>query len=228
MKKAGIVGGLGAESTLEYYRQIVYRYHEEAGCFPQIVIDSVDLDRSTALLTRRAFDEYVGFLLRAVRNVAKAGADFGVIASNTPHIVFEPLKDQSPIPLISIVEETLKAVRLSGQRKVGLLGTKFTMDADFYKNLFKKDQIEIIVPDEVDRQFIQKKIFEELEYGIVRAETKERFLAIINKMEENDHVQAVILGCTELPLIIKKDDTELPLFDTAKIHIDSILKKMES
>lgn len=228
MRKFGLIGGMGPESTLEYYRSITYKCQKLSnnGSFPNIAIESVNLYEMLELCKRKDYFKLKDFILLAVENVSRAGAEFGAIASNTPHIIFEELEKSSPIPLISIVNETYKKVKDSNIDKVGLIGTKFTMGEDFYKKIFRENGIRISVPDESEQEYIDNKIFTELEYGIVRDETKKSFLHIIEDMRERHGINGVILGCTELPLIIKDENLDLMVFNTTEIHIDSIVRNI--
>jgi aspartate racemase len=228
LKKVGIIGGMGPESTLEYYRSIVYRYQKcnKIGAFPSVVIDSVNIYEMLELCKRKDYSGLKEFILRAIENISKAGADFGVIASNTPHIVFEEVEKSSPIPLISIVEETFKKVKEMNYDKVGLIGTKFTMSEDFYKKVFRLNNIVVSVPEDCEQDYINDKIFQELEYGIVKEETKKDFLNILYGMRKRHNIKGVILGCTELPLLVKDEDIDMKLFNTTDIHINCIVDYM--
>ena len=225
MKKLGIVGGMGPESTIEYYNKILYGYQKKhsKNYFPNIIIESVNVFEVLQLCKIEDFDALTELLLNAIKNVSSGGADFAVLAANTPHIVFERLKKKSPIKLISIVEATYKKVEEDKVKTVGLLGTSFTMDSHFFKKPFIDNGIKIVVPQEKIRDFINDKITNELEYGIIKEETKQEFIQIIEEFKEREKLEGIILGCTELPLLLK--DVKLPLnvYDTMEIHINSIL-----
>lgn len=228
MKKLGIIGGMGPESTLEYYKMIVHkcRKQNKTGDSPDIVIESVNIAEMLRILNTRDFSRLKEFILSAVENIYRAGAEFGAIASNTPHLIFEELEKSSPIPLLSIVNETFKKVKEKNCDKVGLLGTKFTMEEDFYKKIFRLNDIAISVPDKSEHEYINDKIFNELEYGIIKDETKKNFLSIIESMKKKHGIESLILGCTELPFIIKDEDVDIALFNTTDIHINSIVEYM--
>src|SRR5690606_19886582 len=149
--------------------------------------------------------------------------DFAVLAANTPHIVFGQVQEKVDIPLISIVEETAEKVRQLNIKKVGLLGTKFTMENDFFLHPFEKSLIEVQMPNEEEQQYLHEKIVKELEKGIVKPDTKERFLDIISKMEKRNGIEGIILGCTELPMIIKPQDTKMQQLNTTDVHVDAIV-----
>lgn len=228
MRKLGIIGGMGLESTIEYYKKIMYQYqkHNKQDGFANIVIDSVNIFDMLKFCKEKDYIGLKDFLLKSVNNVYSAGAVFCAIASNTPHIVFEELEKVSPIPLLSIVDETFKEVKKQDCTIVGLIGTKFTMQEDFYKNIFAQNDIQIITPKEIDQKYINQKIFEELEFGIVKNETKDNFIKIINELKIQYNLNGIILGCTELPMIVKKEDIDVKVFNTTDIHINSIVKYM--
>jgi aspartate racemase len=152
------------------------------------------------------------------------GADFGFISANTPHIVFDRVKGKSPIPLVSIVEETCKAVSARGIKRIGFLGTKFSMQSGFYQKEFSGGGIRVFVPDIGEQNYIHGKLETEIELGIFLDETREGLLKIVERMIRDDGIEGVILGCTELPLILTKDEFGIPFFNTSEIHVNSILK----
>jgi len=229
LKKVGIIGGMGPESTLEYYKSIVYQYQKlnKKGDFPNVVIDSLNIYEMLELCNRKDYSALTKFILRAIENVAKAGADFAVIAANTPHVIFEEAEKLSPIPLISIVDATFERVKELKLDKVGLIGTKFTMREDFFKKKFRLNNIMVSLPLEDEQDYIDDKILKELEYGIVQAETKKNFLNILYDLRKRYDIQGVILGCTELPMLIKDEDIDIKLFNTTNIHIDNVVEYMQ-
>ena len=225
MTKLGIVGGLGPASTVYYYEQILKLYaKQKGGDYPEILIASLNLKKSTAILEKGDLAGLADYLLTSVESLAKAGAELVVIASNTPHIVFGEVASRSSVKLLSIVEETCKKAKSLKLKKLGLLGTKFTMQADFYQNIFSKEKIEIVIPGEQERSYIHDKIMSELESGKIQEETRKGLLNIIKRMGTEDSIQGVILGCTELPLILTTDEFGIYFLNTAKIHIESTLR----
>jgi len=226
VKKIGMIGGFGPESTLDYYRLIIdqYRQQQGEGSLPEIIIYSMDMYTMLTLVEQKRWDDVTGFLLKGVNTLHKAGADFGIISANTPHIVYDRLKSSSPIPLISIVEETSKKAKEIGLDKVGLLGTSFTMQSDFFQKVFANNNISIIVPREQEQEFIQLKLMTEIELGQFNQETRDALLAIVKRMVDEDSIQGVILGCTELPLILTKDEFGIPFLNTTRIHVDSAIR----
>ena len=160
MKKLGLVGGMGPESTIPYYHDIVYGVQEALGksIFPELSIESVNVFEVLRLCGEKQYDKLTEYLLGAINNLAKSGADFAALSANTPHIVFDKLKEQSPIPLISIVEATCEEAKLRGVKKIGLLGTIFTMTGEFFKAPFVKNGIQIIVPTESEIELVNNNI----------------------------------------------------------------------
>lgn len=241
MRKLGLIGGMGPESTVPYYREIVYGvqraemrdaiHNQEAPAsdsFPELVIESVNLFRVVDLCKDGKFDELVDYLMAAIYNVVKAGAEFVAIASNTPHIVYERLRAQSPVEIISIVEATVHEALKKHFKKVGLLGTIFTMKNDFYKTPFENRGIKVFTPDHVEMEYINDRIYNEIELGSISEETKTGFIEIIERLKRTHDIDAVILGCTELPLFINDEVSPVPCLDTMKIHINSIIHKILS
>ena len=162
--------------------------------------------------------------MSAINNLINSGADFIALSANTPHIVFDRLKEQSTVPLVSIIEATKdEAVRLN-KRKLGLFGTIFTMTGDFFKTPFQNSDIEIVVPTVEEMEFINHKISSELELGIVKEETLGGFQKIIERMKKECGIEAIVLGCTELPLLLNDEVSAVPCLDTMKIHINTLVE----
>lgn len=229
MKTIGIVGGIGPESTIEYYRLIIaaYRARERDGSYPPIIINSIDMKRLVDLITANELAEVSEFLAAEVRKLERAGADFGLLAANTPHIIFDELRRLSPIPLISIVEATREAAKAMGLRRIGLFGTRFTMRAGFYRDAFSEAGMTLVVPDEGEQDYIHEKYMSELVPGVFLPETRERLLSIADRMRERDGIEGLILGGTELPLILR-DETHggIPLLDTTRIHVNAAVAQL--
>ncbi len=228
MKKLGLVGGMGPESTIPYYHDIVYGVQEALGksIFPELSIESVNVFEVLRLCGEKKYDELTEYLIRAINNLAKSGADFAVLSANTPHIVFDKLKEQSPIPLISIVEAACEEARRRELKKIGLLGTIFTMTGEFFKIPFVKNEIQVTIPSESEMELINDKISTELELGIVKEETLLSFQKVISRMKDEDGIEAIVLGCTELPLLLNDEVSPVPCLDTMQIHINSIIKNI--
>lgn len=231
MKKLGIIGGTGPESTVDYYQSIIAEYQKEIGDsndLPELLIYSINMYKIFKLLDAGEYQDLADYLGSAVRSLERAGADFAVIAANTPHIVFNEILQQVNIPMISIVEETYRDAHAKGFRKIGLLGTKSTMSEEFYKKPFWEADKEIIIPEESVQNWIHEKIVSELEHGIVKKETKEEFINIIEQMVEEHNIEAVILGCTEFPMLLKSEDLSIALLNTVEIHVKKIVKTLVS
>jgi aspartate racemase len=227
MKTLGLIGGVGPESTVEYYRFIVESYREKCdGNYPPIIINSVNLQMYIRLLNAGELSQFADELVKEVERLAIAGADFGAFASNTPHIVFADVQKRSRIPLVSIVEATRDRVLEMGLRKVGLLGTRFTMQADFYPQSFSSAGLELITPSEAEQSYIHDKYMNELLNNMFLPESRDRMIEIARSMEERNGIEALILGGTELPLLLRDADAGMPLLDTTRIHVDRLVSMM--
>ncbi|SRR6266404_955027 len=228
-RTAGIIGGVGPESTIEYYRLIIesYRQRRTDGSYPSIIINSVDVSRLLAWMGSGELGTVTDYLANGIEKVARAGADFGAVAANTPHIVFDALQKRSPIPLLSIVEATRDEARARGIKKVGLFGTRFTMQAQFYPEVFGRADIQIIVPNDEEQSYIHEKYLGELLNNIFASETRDGLLAIVDRLKEREAIEGLILGGTELPLILRdKEHNGVPFLDTTRIHVQSIVNKL--
>ena len=222
MKTVGIIGGIGPESTVEYYRLIMASYREQKpdGSYPSILINSIDLKKMLDLIAANELAGVTEYLVGEVQKLARAGADFGLLASNTPHIVFDGISRQSPIPLISIVDVTCREAQIFHLKKVGLFGTRVTMQKRFYPYVFSKTGIELVIPQPDEQDYIHDKYMNELVNGIFLPETRQRLLMIVDRMKEQQGIDGLILGGTELPLILNEDRYNGILFlDTTKIHV---------
>lgn len=226
MKKIGMIGGFGPESTLDYYRLIIETYMKETNgeSYPEIIIYSMDINKLMKLVDNKDWDTLVEWLVSGIEVLHKGGADFAFISANTPHIVFDKVNKLSPIPLISIIEATAEYIKSQGIKKVGLLGTKFTMESNFFQEVCKKNNIQIFMPNEEERNYIHKKLMTEIELGNFLDETRTGLLDIIKRMINDNSIDGIILGCTELPLILTKSEFGVPFFNTTKIHVESIVK----
>lgn len=226
-----MIGGVGPESTIDYYGSIVARYRKARGDgnYPQFLINSINLKKGTDLIGAGDLAGLTNFLVEEIGKLAKAGADFGLISANTPHLVFDEVQRQSPIPLISIVEATARAAQAMNLKRLGLFATRFTIAAKFYPKTFSNYGIEIIEPTPADQDFIHDKYMNELVNGIFSDETRDALLAIIDKLMRDQQIDGVILGGTELPLILR-DETHngIPLLNTTRIHVETAVAEMLS
>lgn len=228
MKKLGLVGGMGPESTIPYYHDIVYGVHEKLGgdVFPELTIESVNIFKMLEYFKQEDYDGLTGYLMNAVNHLIQGGADLVALSANTPHIVFDRLQELSAVPLVSIIEATRdEAVRI-GYQKIGLLGTIFTMKGDFFRKPFEESGIEIITPTDEEMAYLNQKIISELELGIVKEDTLKDFQKVICRMQEENGIEAIILGCTELPLLLSDETSPVPCLDTMKIHIQTLVEKI--
>ncbi|MCH6264908.1 aspartate/glutamate racemase family protein [Neobacillus citreus] len=226
MRKVGIIGGIGPEATVDYYQSIISKFQEKIGSkeeLPELFINSINMYKMFRLLMNGQTEEVIHYLTDAVQKLESVGADFVVMCGNTPHIVFDQIQQKVQVPMISIVEETCLKARELSLEKLGLIGTKFTMENDFFQKPFISHNIEIVVPNQTEQEYIHRKIVEELENGIVNKETKEGFLTIIAEMINQNGIQGIILGCTELPMLIKNEDLTIHPLNTAEIHINKIV-----
>ena len=229
MKTVGIVGGIGPESTIEYYRLIIagYRERQTDGTYPSIIINSVDLTKLLGRVGANELEALTDYLVGEIERLARASAAFGALASNTPHLVFDDLRRRSPIPLISIVEVTCDKARALGMKKVGLFGTRFTMQGRFYPEIFSRAGLDIVVPAEDEQAYIHEKYMSDLVNGIILPETRNRLLTIVDRMKERDGIDGLILGGTELPLILRDaEHNGIPFLDTTKIHVERIVAEL--
>ena len=231
MKTVGLIGGVGPESTIEYYRFIIdaYRERTQDDSYPSIIINSVDVNKYVALATANEFDKFASELVIEIDRLARAGADFGALAANTPHIVFDELQRRSAIPLVSIVEATRDKAKTMGFKRVGLFGTRFTMTGGFYQQTFSAAGMEIITPNESEQNYIHEKYIGELLKNIFTAETRVGLMRIVEQLRRREHIEALILGGTELPLILRdSEQSDVPFHDTTKIHVEAIVERLVS
>jgi len=231
MKMLGIIGGVGPESTIEYYQNIIalYRERQRDGSYPEFIINSVDLKKGLDFMAANNLTGMADYLLEEIGKLARAGANFGLISANTPHIVFDEVASKSPIPLISIVEATCAAANARKLKRLGLFGTRFTMQGTFYPKVFSREGIELVAPDAKDQEYIHDKYLNELVPGKFLPETRDGLLAIVDRMHAKSDLDGVILAGTELPLILRDaDHKEIPLLDTTKIHCQAAVAEMFS
>jgi aspartate racemase len=221
MKTLGIVGGIAPGSTVDYYRLLIteYREHKRDGSYPSILINSIDLTRLLELVDGNRLEELTDWLAREVERLARAGAEVGLMASNTPHLVFDELSRKTPIPLLSIVDAASEAAVELGLTSLALLGTRFTMQGRFYPEVFARRGITVRAPSFDDQTYVHEKYMQELIPGEFRPDTRLEFLAIIERLREAG-AQGVLLAGTELPLLLRGQDVAgLPVLDTTRIHV---------
>jgi aspartate racemase len=238
MKTLGIVGGIGPESTIEYYRFILdgcrkriaetpspEQLRAGAQSVPHIIIDSIDVNRGIAMLDANDLAALADYVSESVERVTRAGAEIALIAANTPHIVFEEVERRATIPMISLVKATCERALALGFRKLALLGTGFTMRGKFYPEAFARAGIELVAPNDAEKDFIHRAYIGELLKNVFLPATRDRILAIISRMRAEDAIQAVILAGTELPLLLRGAESEgLEFLDTTLIHVDAAVE----
>ena len=220
MKTIGLIGGMSWESTLEYYRLINERIKEMLGGFhsAEIALRSIDFAEIEDMQTRGDWDAAAARLVRAAVELERGGADFALLCTNTMHKVFDAIQAGVRIPLIHIADVTGREIRARGLTRIGLLGTKFTMEQDFYKGKLEKDYgIEVLVPDPGEREDVHRIIYQELCMGVVKGASRDIYAAIIRRLQARG-AQGIVLGCTEIPLLVKQEDVPIPVFDTTALH----------
>jgi len=231
MKTLGIIGGLGPESTIDYYGRIIALYRERTGdgSYPQFIINSISLKKGLDFMEANNLAGMADYLLEEIGKLARAGATFGLISANTPHIVFDQVASKSPVPLISIVEATCAAVKAQKLKRLALFGTRYTMQGTFYSKVFSREGIELLMPGPEDQTYIHDKYLNELVSGKFLPETCAELLAIVDRMKAKHHVDGVILAGTELPLILRDGEHNgIPLLDTTEIHCEAAVTEMLS
>ena len=229
MKTAGMIGGLGPESTVDYYRLIIARYRarNSDGSYPSLIINSLDLARGIRLVDSGQLSELTDYLAAGVESLARAGALFGFFSANTPHIVFDQVQRRAAIPLLSIVRAACDRAKALGLKKVGLFGTGFTMQASFYPDEFQQAGIAIVRPQQSEREFIHGKYLGELLNGTFLPETRAELLRIARRMKAEDGAEAMILAGTELPLLLRDSgSTDIQFLDTTEIHVEAVVDEL--
>jgi aspartate racemase len=224
-KKIGILGGLTPESTITYYMHIVHQYQEVYGDsgYPEVVISGQSFQQYADWMMKDDWESIERALLEGLKTLDRAGVDFAVIATNTMHILFDKLQAQVDFPLISIVDATAEAIKEMGFKKIGLIGTQFSMEKPFYREGLAKHGIDVVIPNDEDRAYIVKVIFDELTYGKLLDESRQGYLKIIDKLVAQG-AEGIVLGCTEIPLLVTQKDTEIKVFDTATVHAEKALQ----
>ena len=231
MKTLGIIGGLGPESTIDYYGKIIalYRQRTGDGSYPQFIINSINLKKGLDFMDANNLPGMADYLVEEIGKLILAGATFGLISANTPHIVFDEVASRSSIPLISIVEATCAVAKARKLKRLALFGTRYTMQATFYPKVFSREGIELLLPGPEDQTYIHDKYLNELVSGKFLPATRAGLLAIVDRMKTNNNIDGVILAGTELPLILRDSEHNgIPLLDTTKIHCEAAVTEMLS
>jgi len=228
MKTLGLIGGTGPESTIDYYRLLTAQYREKAdGASPPVIINSVNLKNMIAWMGANELDKVTDYLVGEFAKLEKAGVDFAALTANTPHIVFDELKQRVRLPLISIVEAACERAQSLGFRSVGLFGTRYTMQAPFYPKVFSRTDVKLVTPNTEEQEYIHEKYFGELLKDTFLPETRAKFLNIADEMKTREGVEAIILGGTEIPLLLRTEEHNgIQLLDTTRIHVDRLIEEM--
>ena len=227
----GIIGGIAPPSTVDYYRLLVegWQKRKPDGTQPLIVINSIELQKGLDLVARATKGDpepFIAYMVDELDRLARAGATFAFFAANTPHIAFDAIAARSPIPLLSIAEATAASVAAQRHRKVGLLGTRFTMEAGFYNRALASHGVEVVVPDEPDRTWVHEHYLGELTKNVFRDETRAAFGAVIGRLRDRTGLDGLIYGGTELPLLMRDaPPIGVPTYDTTQIHVDAVLNR---
>ena len=223
MKKLGLIGGTGPESTVEYYRRIEYGVQERAGVFPNLVIESRSVFDVLRFCAEKDYAGLAAYLRQGFRCLSDAGADFACLTGITPHIVFDEIAAKSPIPIVSIVETACERAKQKGYSRIALFGTYPTMTGTFFQDTFAAHGIEVVTPTEAEMRYIGEKIETELELARVVPETQKEFCEIAERLVSEEKVQAIVLGCTELPMILNDELLSVPCLDVMQIHIEKLI-----
>jgi aspartate racemase len=228
MRTLGLIGGVGPESTVDYYRQLVSGFREKAGgTYPPVIINSVDLKRLLDWMAENRLDLVADYLAQEIQKLERAGADFAALASNTPHIVFEELQRRTELPLLSIVDATARRVQQLGMTRVGLFGTRYTMQARFYPDTFARQGLTLVLPDTNEQAFIHEKYLGELLNDQFLPETRAAMLEIAGRLQKEQSIEGLILGGTELPLLLRDEQySGLRTLDTTRIHVAELIDQM--
>jgi len=222
MKRIGILGGMSYESTIKYYDLILQKYYDryQDYYYPEILIYSLNFQKVIDYELGDDEGIYVKYLMTGINSLQNGGADYIVMAANSPHAVYDKLVQRSKVPILSIVEATAEKAQQERLNKLLLLGIKFTMQSSFYQEYFEKSGMEVITPSEPEQDIINQIIFDELVIGKFTIQSRQKLLKIIGNYE----IDGVILGCTELPLIVQQTDTDVIVLDTVEIHVEAALK----
>lgn len=227
MKKIGLIGGLGPEATVDYYKEIIKAFSVDNVDlnYPEIIVYSVNMSEFIGLMKLKEYEKAASLLLEKLDALKRAGADFAAITANTPHLLFDELEKRSPLQLISIVEATSTEAVNRNLKRPGLFGTGFTMNASFYPEVFNRSNMEVIMPDQAEKEIINQKLFSEIEHGIFKDETRKLLIDIIQKMTVEKQIDSIILGCTEFPLILNEPEyCGIPVLNTTQIHVNKIVE----
>ena len=227
MKKIGLVGGLGPASTIDYYTGLIDKTKREQGqtVYPEIVIDSVNMTLHDKALVEKDYYRLSEYLIESLENLKAAGAEIAAITANTEHIIWDMVCERFPLPVVSVVDATINEIKKNGYKRVLVFGTVFTLISGLYNNALQKNEINAIIPTDNDAELIGNLIYPNLENGIVIPEDRQKLIEVAEQYIEKYNADAMLLGCTELPLAIKPGDVSVPVLNTTLIHIEEIYKR---
>lgn len=229
MKTLGIIGGIGPESTIDYYRSIIALYKQRTGQEhqPSILIQSINLKQMQEWFAADQWTDVIEYLLVNLHNLARGGADFAILAANTAHIVFDEVAKRSPLPMISVVEVTCQAAKRQGLKRLGLIGTRYTMQAPFYRDAIKRVGLELFIPNEAEIATIHNIYFNELLYNQFKPESCQLILQAVKRMRQAEQIDGLILGGTELPLLLRGSSVEgVTYLDTTLLHVEAVVEEI--
>lgn len=226
MKKIGLIGGTGPESTLIYYKELNTRINKKLKdkAFPEIAIESVDLVKALKLCYDEKYDELADYLNEKIRNLQNGGVEILGLTSATMHLVWDKIQKDVKVPFISVPESAAEFAVKKGYKKVGLIGTIFTMSKDYVTKPFMDKGIDVVLPLEAEKILVNERITKEFEYGEIKPESVKEVVSVINRMKNEDGIEAIILGCTELPLAINENNSPVPCLDIMEIHIEKLVE----
>ena len=224
MKKIGLIGGTGPESTLVYYKEINTICNQKCGgnAFPEMAVESLNLFKALELVKDNKLDELADYIAGKIDSLVRGGAEIVALTAATMHVVYERLKQKVSVPFISIPETVADEAAARGYKKIGLLGTIFTMEQDYLKKPVEMRGVQVSVPSTEDRKTVNSIIGGELEFGVVKPESVEKLVGVINRMKAEYGIEAVILGCTELPLALNGKNCPVPPLDIMQLHIEKL------
>lgn len=224
MKKIGLIGGTGPESTLVYYKEINTICNKKCNGkdFPEMSIESLNLFKALELVKDDKLDELTDYIAEKIDNLVRGGAEIIALTAATMHVVYDRLKAKVSLPFISIPETVADEASARGYKKIGLLGTIFTMEQDYLKKPVEMRGVQVALPSEEDRKAVNSIIAGELEFGVVKPESVEKLIGVIKRMKTENKIEAVILGCTELPLALNEKNCPVPPLDIMQLHIEKL------
>jgi len=227
MKKVGIIGGLGPVSTVDYYTGYIERVREKFGdnVYPEFTVENVNMDKVVSNISKGNYEVVADYLISAIENVKAAGADIAAIASNTPHIAWKYMEDRLPLPTVSIIDASVEAMCNLGYKRVLIFGTEYIMKSGLYDDRLLQRGLTPILPSEEDITRIQSIIFPNLENNIIITEERMTMIELAEKYINSERADAMLLGCTEIPLVIKSGDVSVPVLNTTQIHLDAIFSE---